>query len=185
MAARFLFIFYPTSSYFIFGKKNCLFDNRLLGISKPKITPKFLLNSIIISIGFLLIYSASQLLAFNIFEKDFLDFAYIYNEKIPDDGFMRYSIIVYFSITAGFVEEFFYRGILKLSFSNIDYSKVSYYLLSGFLFGIVHWHSGIYTVFPAFIVGIYAAIAYINIGSLWPLIIGHTLTDFVYFYFFN
>lgn len=87
---------------------------------------------------------------------------------------------IYFLLTAAFVEEIFYRGLLGLVILDAESSTASrifYVLIASLIFGFNHWDGGFYKVFVATYFGIVASLVYLKLGSLWPTILGHIAID--------
>ena len=108
-----------------------------------------------------------------IFPVNYLQQVFNYSKAIPNNFLLKSIIVIYFSITAGFVEEFFNRGL----FSKIISNPILYVILSSVIFCSVHWGNGIQNIFSSFCYGIVCALFYLKYKNIWPLIIGHLLTD--------
>ncbi len=90
------------------------------------------------------------------------------------------------ALVAGVVEETLFRGYVMTSLAEMGYGRVVQTLLSGLLFGLVHFYgfAGLEAALAAqgltFLLGIALAITYlVGRRSLTPVIISHTLTDLV------
>jgi len=104
-----------------------------------------------------------------------------YEAAVPDSGALRVLVVAYFALTAGFVEEVLYRGV-ALEASRSFRSPIAVYLmLSPPIFAIVHWESGAANVAAAYVVGLFTCLAYLALRNIWPLIVAHTFTDYVWF----
>lgn len=119
----------------------------------------------------------AQRLSTHAFETNYLAQQFDYSQTFPKTMGLRLLVAFYHSITAGVVEEIYYRGLLRLVFK----SKIVFIFVSSTLFSLIHWEDGIYTMLPAFMLGLLNAIVYCELGSLIPLIGGHFFTDFMYF----
>lgn len=84
-------------------------------------------------------------------------------------------IAFFFSITAAVVEEIFYRGVLRSIFNN----KYTYIFVSSLIFSSVHWEGGIRNLFDSFVFGLICSIYFVIYPILWPIIIGHFITNFI------
>ncbi len=101
----------------------------------------------------------------------------VYRDVISDSGKSSILIILYYSITAGVVEELYYRGICRTFIKN----KLCFVLSSSLLFSAAHWGDGGAKLFATFILGLVYAWVYVKIKNLWPLIISHALMDILLF----
>jgi membrane protease YdiL (CAAX protease family) len=54
-----------------------------------------------------------------------------------------------------------------------------YLLVSPILFAAIHWESGWANTGAAYVYGLFAAVAYLAMRNIWPLIVGHFYTDYV------
>ncbi|MBN2424918.1 MAG: CPBP family intramembrane metalloprotease [Calditrichaceae bacterium] len=173
---EFIFWIFLPFFVFIYSLRNNLIDFSIFGYFNTNKFVKEITFIVFVSIGFFLIYFISQKLSHIIFMENYFTLSFQYHDTIPKNQFLKLVVITYHSISAGFVEEFYYRGLLGVSIKG-----KKYILISSSFFSIVHWENGIYTMFPAFIVGILAAWIYYKYKKLWPLIIGHSITDFIYY----
>ena len=110
--------------------------------------------------------------------------AFTYNETIPTGVVAHGLVVMYYAATAGVVEEVVYRGLMWLGISMIvtpRFAKPAYVLVSSLLFASIHWANGVPELAATFAVGVVAALLYLRIGNLWPLVIGHTVTDLIDF----
>lgn len=97
-------------------------------------------------------------------------------------GILAVGILLYRSVTAGFVEEIFFRGLLKValigSVAN-NRNVANFLVISSILFGVAHWEQGVVATITLCVLGAFAGGLYLLCGSLWPLIVGHIITDIV------
>lgn len=106
---------------------------------------------------------------------------FAYQSVMPASGFLRIVEALYFAITAGLVEEFFFRGLLFRVSETVVHPIALYMVASPILFALVHWE-GTPAAIPAnFVIGIFLSAAFLVIRNLWPLIIGHIYADFYWF----
>jgi len=94
-------------------------------------------------------------------------------------------------VTAGFVEEIFFRGFFMTELAGAGFGKTAQVTISSILFGLVHsaWGltSGMFTmqmigsaVIGTAAFGVFCSIAYlVSRRSLMPVIIGHAAIHFV------
>ncbi len=145
-----------------------------------------ILLSLILFTTFLLYYGYGYFykLAIHIFPIDYLNEYYAFYDMIPEDGFLKFIAITYFALTAGFVEEFYYRGLFFNVFSEGKYKYLLYILISSLIFSSVHWESGVRNLFATFLFGVITCSIYVKTKNLWPLVVGHFCLDFILFYRF-
>jgi membrane protease YdiL (CAAX protease family) len=87
---------------------------------------------------------------------------------------------LYLAITAGIVEEIFFRGLPFLYVIERFPAKIptgTYVVTTALLFGAIHWENGGHEVVATFIYGVFAAAFYLKLRDLWPLIGAHALID--------
>ncbi len=106
---------------------------------------------------------------------------FAYQSMIPDQLALKFLVIVYFSLTAGFVEEIFFRGVLFKVTESLKYGLVIYLILSPVTFSLVHWESGLANLLITFVFGVFVTLAYLVFRNIWPLIAGHAFTDYIWF----
>ena len=99
----------------------------------------------------------------------------------PQTGWWRLLAVTYFCVTAGVVEEFYCRGALARLFGTGWFASVSYVIISSSLFAGGHWEGGVPRLAEALAVGLFAAIVFRSTQNLWPLILGHIVTDWYWF----
>lgn len=58
---------------------------------------------------------------------------------------------------------------------------VAYIVISSIVFAGAHWEGGLPNLAETFTVGIFAATIFRLTGNLWPLIVGHIITDWYWF----
>ena len=126
---------------------------------------------------FLIIYNTSRAAFLSIFP-DAPFFAY--QSIVPESGAMRFVAILHLSITAGVVEELYFRGLFFKISCFFPAQAAVYVFGSATFFALIHWEGGLSNVGATFIVGIITAVLYLLIRNLWPLIIGHAYTDYVW-----
>lgn len=104
-----------------------------------------------------------------------------YHSVVPHSCAMRTLIALYFALTAGFVEEVYFRGFLFKALSFAPAQIPLFLLLSPLLFAAIHWESGMANTAAAYISGLFSAVAFILMRNIWPLIAGHIYTDYAWF----
>ena len=104
-------------------------------------------------------------------------------ERMMPRGIVAASAVtLYRSITAGFVEEVFYRGLLRNALIGsvaTERNVLAYLAFSSILFGLAHWEAGATAIVTFTVLGAFAGLLYLFCNSLWPLIAGHVVTDVV------
>jgi len=99
----------------------------------------------------------------------------------PGTGFYRLLALVHLCITAGVVEELYYRAAMDRLFPRGWRAGAAYVLVSSLVFAGAHEEGGLRSVTEAFAVGILAATVFRLTGNVWPLIVGHIITDWYWF----
>jgi hypothetical protein len=99
----------------------------------------------------------------------------------PTTGWLRLLAISYLALSAGWVEETYYRAMMSKLFSPRWWGTLLYVLVSTIVFASAHWEGGVQTMFEAAVFGGIAALLFRAIQNIWPLIIAHTIVDFLWF----
>lgn len=110
---------------------------------------------------------------------------FAYTDTMPEPVVKRLLTTVYFAATAAFVEEIFNRALPWLALSKLGESlkiKVIYVLATALIFGLLHWENGIHELWATGVFGIITAILYLYLKTIWPLVIGHFVTDCIVFW---
>ncbi len=110
--------------------------------------------------------------------------AHRFYASINPSGVLRLPVTLYFAITAGVVEETFFRGLPLLFLERLRPSsvpKAAYVLGTATCFSLVHWMNGPHEVAGTWLLGIVTAALYLRIRTLWPLIAAHSLIDLLDF----
>jgi len=173
----------PVAVYLI-GVKRRLFTREELGFhldirGKDKAAPFFIG---IIALPFVLFWLGGQSseIAWLIWGEGCGERCFSYRTMLDKMEWGRTVALVYMSISAGVVEEFYYRGALKLLFGPGWMNGLLYVLTSSLLFASVHWEGGVCKLFFTFLFGLAMAVAYLKIRNLWPLVFSHTVVDLFY-----
>jgi len=174
------------SAIYSYGINKKIFNNRSIGFHTSIGGKASLIRLFCICIAtFVVTHIGNNMvhdLAIYIFPKNYGELKFDYKSLVPADGPFRYLILIYFSLTASFVEEFYFRGILSELFAEKSYkSQILFILLSAFLWSAIHWELGIREVFSFFILGILYALFFRLYKNIWPIVISHFLTDFIWF----
>jgi hypothetical protein len=104
-----------------------------------------------------------------------------YQTMIPDGGARRELIALWFALTAGIVEELYFRGLLFRVAGFFPAPRALFLALSPLLFAAIHWESGPANAAGAYVFGVFSAAAFLILRNLWPLIAGHIFTDYIWF----
>ncbi|MCB0346118.1 MAG: CPBP family intramembrane metalloprotease [Bdellovibrionales bacterium] len=100
-----------------------------------------------------------------------------YYYAVQTSGKYHAAAVAFFAVTAGVVEEFYYRGMCRLLFAEDRSSKIFYVIASSLIFASAHWEGGWHTLSVSVIMGAVLASAYLHLKNLWPLIAGHIAVD--------
>lgn len=100
---------------------------------------------------------------------------------VPTTGGLHALEAVYFSLTAACVEEFYFRGLARFVFGRGVIRSLLFLVCTTALFLPPHLYGGSANVAYAGVFALLAAILYLIVGNLWPLILGHFLIDLKYF----
>ena len=104
-----------------------------------------------------------------------------YESVVPSEAFLRGVVAIYFGLSAGIVEELYYRGLMHriaLFFSN---PAIVYVIASPLIFSIIHWEGGTPNLITTYVYGLISVLAFLYMRNLWPLMIGHIFTDVVWY----
>lgn len=102
---------------------------------------------------------------------------YSYLSSAPGKEFPTAIFAFYFAITPAVVEEYFFRGIVRRQIQRVFHSDFSYVLISSLLFASIHWGGGLFSIVETALFGIAAALIYLHVRHLLPLIVGHFFVD--------
>ena len=106
---------------------------------------------------------------------------FYYQSMQPNILLLKWLSTIYFALSAGIVEELYYRGLFYKIVESTSNPKLLYLLLSPVFFAIAHWEQGADGVLANYIFGVLASLFYLKFKNLWPLIFGHVITDYVWF----
>jgi hypothetical protein len=104
-----------------------------------------------------------------------------YQSMVPPTGLGSVLVPIYFALTAGVVEEIYFRGLLYKISGLTERPVLVYLALSPTLFAAVHWESGLLNTVTTFIWGWVMACAFLLTRNLWPLVLGHICTGLLLF----
>ncbi len=108
---------------------------------------------------------------------------FAYETALPQQRFLRELAVAYYALSAGLVEEIVFRGLPWACFERFRgrHVRAVYVLVTAILFGLAHWENGAPDVLSATAFGLGAAALYLKLGTLWPIIVAHVLTDLIAF----
>lgn len=104
-----------------------------------------------------------------------------YHSIQPNILLLKWLSALYFALSAGIIEELYYRGLLYKIVKSASHPRLLYLLLSPAFFAIVHWEQGMDGILSNYIFGMCAGLFYLKFKNLWPLILGHVITDYLWF----
>ena len=106
-----------------------------------------------------------------------------YGAMVPSNGIWRVGALAYLALSAGVVEEFFYRGVVYRLLAPIEttFRKATFVLGSAALFAAIHWATGLANVVATFIVGLMMACWYLHLRTIVPLVLAHAALDIILF----
>lgn len=102
-----------------------------------------------------------------------------YMQALPDDPVLRVLVKLYFALSAGIVEELYYRGLLFRVCQYAAWPKVTFLFLSTVGFGLVHWEAGLDDVVGAAMIGLLFGWLYVRWRNLVPLMVAHAFIDWM------
>ena len=107
-----------------------------------------------------------------------------YGLALPDDRLLRAIVAIFFAVTAGVVEETFFRGLLRQAIAALLGPRAvkTYIIFSALVFGLAHWEQGSAGLIGATAFGLCAAWLYLKLGDLRPLILAHAIIDLYIFW---
>lgn len=99
-----------------------------------------------------------------------------YAGHIPETGILSVLVVFYFALTAGYVEEFFFRGLLGSIISDaFQHGRVIFIVLSAISFALIHWGSGLANVITTFMQGVLLSIVLVRTRDVRIVMLGHGL----------
>jgi membrane protease YdiL (CAAX protease family) len=106
------------------------------------------------------------------------------DELVPVGGGSRWLVIAYLAVSAGLIEELFYRGILRELIAPEGGGVVrasGYVVVSSVLFGLSHFEGGTVSILASGLYGVVAALFALQVRNLLPLMVGHIVIDLIGF----
>ena len=174
----------PLSLYFI-GIKKGIFTNQDIGfhsnIRGARSHAQLIWLSLFVPLLLLVADKILHAIARYIFPINYGYINFQYGNLVPDSGPLRWIILLYFMLTASFIEGVYFRGLMKRLFQNPNLKSLNYVLISSLLFSALHWENGIQNIFVTLGLGMLFSGMYLAIDNLWPLVASHALLDYVWF----
>lgn len=137
--------------------------------------------SILAGIALAVIYTKVRVAMKTLIPENHFHRGFEYSELIPDSRIGGLLVLFYFSLTAGVVEELYFRGILRRICEDAKVGKLAFVLLSSFLFSIIHWEGGIYNMFATAAYGMLIAVWFLRSDDLVGAMVAHTVSDLILF----
>ncbi len=176
-------VFLPVVIYAI-GIRHKLFTNRDLGfhhsVAGKQNLALFLVSLVAVTLILRALFVAAILGRQILFPINYGAVDFSYKNLIPTNGLPRVSALLFFSLSAGIVEEMIYRGMFKRLFDDNESGNALFVIISSSVFASVHWEGGVQGLFLAFSYGIVASLAYAILKNIWPFILGHALNDLLW-----
>ena len=173
------FVLLPAAILIWLGRRHGVTPARygMRGVAEHESWVHFLGLTIFLAIVLALVFSVARYVAWFILDHPEQTAFY---KSIRPDGWLGLPVVVYYSATAGVVEEIFCRA-LPLLYLGERFGKSlpggPYVLTTAFLFGFGHWENGNLEVVATFVYGLFAGALYLRLRDLWPLIGAHALID--------
>ena len=104
---------------------------------------------------------------------------------VGPQGSLEYAVLVFRCLNNGFSEKLAMCAFLIPRFERLLGSSSQNVLLSSGLFASYHIYQGIGATIMIFVVGIVLGVVFCRMRRLWPVVVSHTLTNFVAYAFLN
>ena len=118
----------------------------------------------------------------SVFDKNYLVVAFDYGSLIPDSGWPKTAVWIYLSLSAGIVEELYFRGFLRRFFARGRLGSVYFMGASTVLFSAIHWENGVNDLLATAAFGFLACICYLSHRSILVPMIAHVVADLILFH---
>jgi len=165
-----------------FAVKNNHLSFEMLGLKLSKYQiPVISIASIVACPLLYYSYSHAYEFAKSAFPVNYFNVDFSYQALIPKEPPLSYLTTLYFSLTAGFVEEILYRSLFFNLFKKTVIQITIFTISSSIIFSLVHWEGGVHNLFPTLVFGFVACILFLLTKSIWPCIIGHCFVDIICF----
>lgn len=143
--------------------------------------PLFLGATLILSILVVWVDAYSISVAQKLFATNYGAIDFSYRNVVPASGFLRFLVLLYLCLSAGIVEELYFRGMARLLFPKSLTGSLLYIAITTITFSLMHWEGGVWNLTETLLFGFAMSTLYVLSGNLWPLIIGHAINDFLWF----
>lgn len=144
-----------------------------------------LFQTVILLMALWILYPISSYLGYQVHlaYPDVLTSTLNYDAKVPKMGVAKIFAALFMGVTAGVVEEFFFRGLVyKLLRTYVSHSKWLFILVSTVVFAGAHWAGGAGHIAAVSVFGFGMAVAFLCTKDIRPLMAAHGIWDAVYFY---
>lgn len=142
----------------------------------------FFLCSVLFSVLLYVAYLIARDQSRTLFAVNHLAVHFSYQSIIPTQGIGKIVVWIYFALTAGIVEELFFRGLLRHVFAETAWGRIAFVLTSTVLFASAHWENGVREIFATGCASLAASLAFLSYRNVFPLMIAHTVTDLIVFW---
>jgi len=99
-----------------------------------------------------------------------------YSAAIPSGAIASFLCSIYFSLSAAVIETVVYTGVAFGLYNSLARSHcllLPFAIMSGLLFGSIHWENGLNEVVTNSLLGGIAFLLLNWWGNIWPLVVGH------------
>lgn len=133
--------------------------------------------------GFVLlwVFRGGRELGKSVFDENHFAVAFNYGSLIPESGWRETVVWIYFSLSAGIVEELYFRGILRRFFGQGRRAVMLFLAVSTLLFSVIHWENGVNDLLATGAFGLLAGICYVWHRTIFIPVIAHVVADLVLF----
>lgn len=151
-----------------------------IGSKKPQNLPvgTLIYLSVILFLGIWLIYNVSDRFSYRLALKfpDTLPALINYTSKIPKTPIASILVVIYFALTAGFVEEYIFRGILNNVIAGyLTKNSVIFIVISTISFAAIHWAGGLRNMLNSVLPGLIFAVVFVRTRDVRVTMLAHTL----------
>ena len=104
-----------------------------------------------------------------------------YQAMLPEGAGWRGVICIYMALTASLVEEILFKSCIYKALKPYQRQKLLFMLLSPAFFALAHWEGGVAQIVATYLHGTVSCLFYLYLRNIWPLVVGHFYTDYLYF----
>lgn len=155
-----------------------------LGLAKPANAAEWrrlLLHCLAVGLLFHPAYQALHDLFLHLYPVARFPPVFSWEQMLPRTPVWRCLAGIYFAIGGGLCEEFYYRGLLVALFRRYRMSNPLIGLVVSSIFSLIHWESGPYNILATFCLSVLITAYYLWSKRLAPLVVGHFVTDVIFF----